>query len=101
MITRIVRMEFQAEKVEDFLAMFNEKKSLIRHFPGVHKLELHRDPSLENVFYTLSIWEGESALEAYRESELFQGVWLQTKAMFSGKPKAFSLMKVMEVMEVE
>ena len=43
MITRIVRMEFDSDKVEDFLRMFNATKSQIRHFPGVLHLELHRD----------------------------------------------------------
>ena len=97
MITRIVRLEFEPEKVENFLTMFNQNKSRIRHFPGVHQLELHRDAEMSNVFYTLSVWEGEAALESYRKSELFQGVWQQTKAMFSGKPQAFSLIKEMKV----
>ena len=97
MITRIVRMEFQSDKVEEFLAIFNESKHLIRHFPGVHHLELHRDAKIPHVFYTYSIWEGEDALETYRHSELFQSVWAKTKACFGGKPLAYSLHKEMTV----
>ena len=97
MITRIVRLEFQPEKVEDFLVLFNSSKQLIRHFPGVHHLELHRDAQLSNVFYTFSIWEGEDELEVYRQSELFQGVWAQTKVLFAAKPLAYSLVKEMVV----
>jgi len=41
--------------------------------------------------YTYSIWENEEALEVYRQSELFQNVWSQTKVLFQGKPQAFSL----------
>ena len=97
MITRIVRMEFQPDKIEEFLAVFNSAKQQIRHFPGVHHLELHRDAKLPHVFYTYSIWEGEEALEAYRNSPLFQSVWEKTKVLFAGKPLAYSLKKEMTV----
>ena len=93
MIVRIVRMEFDPEKVEDFLALFNRNKQLIRHFPGVQHLELHRDATQTNVFYTYSIWNDEDALEAYRHSDLFKEVWKGTKALFSGKPLAYSLIQ--------
>lgn len=93
MITRIVRMEFQADKVDQFLEIFHESKSQIRHFPGVHHLELHRDLNQPNVFYTYSHWEDEAALNAYRKSELFGGVWPRTKALFAEKPQAFSLLR--------
>lgn len=97
MITRVVRMEFQPDKVEAFLTIFNESKHLIRHFPGVHHLELHRDAKLSHVFYTYSIWDNEEQLNVYRHSELFQSVWAQTKQLFAGKPLAYSLVKEMEV----
>lgn len=97
MITRIVRMEFEPEKVDDFLTVFNASKSRIRHFPGVQHLELHRDAGQPNVFYTYSIWNSESDLEAYRHSDLFKSVWSKTKILFSAKPKAFSLVKEQEV----
>lgn len=93
MITRIVRMEFDPGKVEEFLAVFNASKHLIRAFPGVQHLELHRDAGLANVFYTYSIWKDEESLEAYRLSELFKGVWSQTKALFSAPAQAFSLLQ--------
>ena len=95
MITRIVRMEFQPEKVDAFLEIFNENKKMIRHFPGVHHLELHRDLNQQNVFYTYSLWDNQEALDAYRHSELFGSVWPRTKALFAKKPQAFSLVKEM------
>jgi quinol monooxygenase YgiN len=91
MITRIVRMEFVPEKVDEFLQVFHATKSLIRHFPGVQRLELHRDADNPSVFYTYSIWDDAAALEAYRVSALFQTVWSQTKVLFAGRPQAFSL----------
>ena len=97
MITRIVRMEFRPEAVATFLEVFNASKSQIRHFPGVHHLELHRDATMDNVFFTYSIWEGEAALEAYRHSDLFKSVWARTKVLFSARPQAWSLRKEMDV----
>ena len=97
MITRIVRMEFQPDKVDQFLEIFHASKEQIRHFPGVHHLEFHRDLKQPNVFYTYSIWENEEALNAYRHSELFGSVWPRTKALFAGKPQAFSLVKELTV----
>ena len=97
MITRIVRMEFQSAHVNDFLVHFNSIKKLIRNFPGVLHLELHRDAGQPNVFYTYSKWTGESDLEIYRNSELFKVTWAQVKKWFAGKPRAFSLLEEMVV----
>ena len=97
MITRIVRMEFRPEHVNDFLAQFDTVKNLIRAFPGVRHLELHRDAGQPNVFYTYSKWDGEEDLEIYRQSELFKGAWSQVKVWFEAKPQAFSLREEMVV----
>ena len=86
-------MEFQHAHVDDFLAHFNTIKSLIRNFPGVQHLELHRDANQANVFYTYSKWNGESDLEAYRRSELFNTTWAQVKLWFEAKAQAFSLLE--------
>jgi quinol monooxygenase YgiN len=84
-------MEFQPEHVDDFLTQFNVIKSSIRHFPGVQHLELHRDANQPNVFYTYSKWNDESDLEAYRQSDLFDGVWAQTKSWFAANARAYSM----------
>ena len=91
MITRIVRMEFRQVHVDEFLVHFNSIKNLIRNFPGVLHLELHRDTKQPNVFYTYSKWNAESDLEVYRKSELFNVTWAQVKLWFGAPPQAFSL----------
>ena len=48
---------------------------------------------------TYSHWESESALNQYRDSELFKSVWAFTKTLFSDKPVAFSSKKLQEVPE--
>lgn len=94
MLIRIVRMEFDPAKVEDFKILFEEVKGKIAGFPGCHHVELRVDASLDNVFYTFSKWENEEALEAYRVSDLFVETWKRTKILFNGKPLAYSLMTV-------
>lgn len=94
MITRIVRMEFKPEHVQDFLRQFGSVRQKIRQYPGVQQLELHRDTGQSNVFYTYSKWDDEQALETYRQSELFKYAWGEVKPWFSGKPQAFSLQQV-------
>lgn len=97
MIIRIVRMTFDPALTEDFLRVFNENKNNIRNFPGCTHLELHRDAEKHNIFATYSYWEKKEDLENYRKSELFEKVWSNTKALFAGKPEAFSHERVMIV----
>lgn len=97
MLIRVVRMTFQEDKVEDFLKVFNESKKKIRNFPGCNHLELLKDYHKPNIFSTYSIWEDDKALNNYRHSDLFAGVWKDTKALFADKPIAFSSEKYIEV----
>jgi hypothetical protein len=87
-------MEFKPGHVQDFLRQFERVRPLIRGYPGVRSLELHRDTSQPNVFYTYSEWDSEEALETYRQSELFKGAWGEVKPWFGGTPRAFSLQPV-------
>jgi len=91
MLKRIVRMDFDPEKVSDFLKLFDEVKTKIAAFEGCRHLELCKDASLDHVYYTFSVWESEAYLEQYRNSDLFKGTWARTKVLFGGKPQAFSL----------
>ena len=72
MFTRIVKMEFQEDKVAQFLANFETVKHKIRTFKGCMHLELWRDKTQPTIFFTYSKWEKESDLETYRNSELFK-----------------------------
>ncbi|MCR9182274.1 MAG: antibiotic biosynthesis monooxygenase [Flavobacteriaceae bacterium] len=91
MFIRIVKMEFQPAKIDAFLQNFELVKEKIRYFPGCHHLELYRDKTNTNIFFTYSKWEEEAALEAYRNSALFKSVWSQTKPKFSKKAEAWSV----------
>ncbi len=84
-------MAFKPEKVQEFLEVFYQSKNKIANFPGCLALALYRDVDFDNVFYTVSLWRNTNDLENYRNSELFQKTWLQTKVLFNEKPLAFSL----------
>ena len=100
MIKRIVRLSFEKDKVDIFRSVFDKSKSKIRSFPGCIHLELLREVSKENIFFTLSIWSNQEALEEYRNSELFKTTWKETKKLFNGKPQAWSL-ELLEIPEYE
>jgi quinol monooxygenase YgiN len=91
MLIRIVRMQFESEKVENFLENFNKNKEKIRNFEGCEHLELWQDAENLCIFCTFSHWQSEEYLEKYRNSELFKEVWAFTKTLFSEKPQAFSV----------
>lgn len=91
MINRIVKMQFAPENSEAFRELFFNTKDKIRHFKGCLHLELWESREEPGVFFTFSQWESENDLETYRNSELFQTTWKHTKALFSGKPEAWTL----------
>lgn len=97
MIIRVVRMYLQADKVEEFLEIFESTKHRIRSFEGCRHLELWQDTQAPNVFCTYSLWESEAHLEVYRHSELFRATWAKTKPLFERKPYAFSVKQIVRV----
>ncbi len=97
MLVRIVKMSFDPSKVESFLANFEGKKQFIRDFEGCEFLELYRDKKQRNVFFTYSYWNSEADLENYRTSELFKGVWADTKIFFNERPQAWSVDKLVSL----
>lgn len=94
MLVRIVKMEFQPDKVDEFLSNFEANKTKIRAFEGCNFLELHRDQNNRTIFFTYSYWDSEDDLNNYRHSELFKGVWAKTKPLFNAKPEAWSVDKL-------
>ena len=95
MIVRVVKMEFKDECVNEFIALFEDKKEKIRSFPGCQYLELLQGlDAKKNVFATYSYWKTEEELNYYRYSDLFKATWADTKKLFSKKPEATSFKKL-------
>ncbi|MEM8937742.1 MAG: antibiotic biosynthesis monooxygenase [Bacteroidota bacterium] len=91
MLIRIVKLTFKPENITSFERVFESSKHKILAFPGCTFLELYQDIDHSNVFFTYSIWEDVSNLEAYRNSDFFKKVWQNTKVLFSDKPEAWSV----------
>lgn len=91
MIKRFVRMEFRKKRTATFLEIFRESCDAIRASEGCMYLELMQDTDDPNVYVTLSVWQSEAALEAYRRSALFAETWKRTRKLFKRRAQAWSL----------
>jgi len=91
MFTRIVKLSFHPEKVDEFLKLFEKHKLDIRNSKGCCFLKVYRDKTNSNVFFTYSYWETEADLDAYRNSDFFRSLWTKFKLLFNDKPLAWSL----------
>lgn len=89
-IQRIVKMTFKLERCDEFQTFFNEIKDQIAAQPGCSEVRLLREKSDSGVFFTYSVWDQQSSLDAYRNTELFGMVWPKVKDWFSDKPAAWS-----------
>lgn len=94
MLVRVVKMIFREDAVEAFQQLFESRKELIRTFEGCNHLELWRDKTNKNIFFTYSLWQSEEALNNYRQSHFFDDTWFQTKQLFAGKPEAWSVQQM-------
>ncbi|MBK7148441.1 MAG: antibiotic biosynthesis monooxygenase [Bacteroidetes bacterium] len=94
MITRIVKMTFAPEYVDDFLNKYNERKHQIAAFDGCKGVTLLRDIDNACIFFTYSKWDTVEHLNAYRSSDLFVDTWNFVKILFADKPEAWSVKDV-------
>ena len=94
MLVRIVKLSIEDQFIEAFLNNFENSKQKIRGFEGCQFLELYQEQHTKNVFFTYSYWDDEAALNTYRNSDLFKGIWAKTKPMFNAKPEAWSVNKL-------
>ncbi len=93
MFVRIVKLSIQVEKVDQFIAYFDQIKQVVRNQPGCSFLELYQDKKDPSIFFTYSYWQDEKALEDYRYSQTFKQVWPFVKQMFKEKAQAWSVDK--------
>ena len=94
MITRIVKMTFQAETIDAFLAVFEQHEEKIRNVEGCIQMEAFRALNEKQVVFTYSLWKSEDYLEKYRHSDLFKVVWQLTKPLFAAPAEAYSMEKI-------
>lgn len=90
-------MTFKQTETSVFEKIFAESKEKIRAMNGCQYLALHKDHHHSNIYYTISKWDSQDALDTYRHSDLFKKTWARTKILFSDKPSAHSLDMVTEL----
>ena len=93
MITRIVKLSIADDRIQDFRRTFRENHNAISSFQGCLEVRLVYDIQNPNIHFTISLWESEQAIEDYRNSQLFSGIWSTVKPWFSGKPEAWSTLE--------
>lgn len=91
MITRIVKMTFRPGTEADFQQVFRDSQPVIKTFAGCIEVNAFNDVANPLVYFTISKWESEDALNNYRSSEFFMQTWTKTKALFQDKAEAYSL----------
>jgi quinol monooxygenase YgiN len=91
MITRIVKLTFEEDKVDDFLSFFETIKHVVNEFPGCRGMKLYQDIQHPNVIMTYSHWRSQEDLDHYRDSEAFGQIWPGIKPWFKEKPEAWSV----------
>ncbi len=96
MITRIVKLHFQEDKIADFLAFFETIKHNVNTFEGCQGMKLLRDKNTPEIVMTYSHWNNEQALENYRLSETFGEIWPKIKPWFAEKPEAWTVEEVFD-----
>jgi len=91
MITRIVMLNFQPEKIAEFLEIFNQNKQVLAKIDGCIHLEIFKSTSDIDTYFTISNWQSEEHLERYRQSEFFKEIWSKVKPLFNNKAQAWTL----------
>lgn len=99
MITRIVKLTFKEDKVDDFLKIYESSNELIKAMHGCLYLSLHNEKENKNIFFTISQWQDEVHLNNYRHSELFKITWQNTKALFKDKAEAWTINNIHNIGE--
>ncbi len=94
MVTRVVKLTFRPECIDEFMAIFEESKAIISSFEGNIYLALMKDIDNKNIFFTISQWKAIENLEGYRSSDYFASVWIRTKALFAEKAQVWTLDKI-------
>jgi len=93
MITRIVKLTIQEDKVKEFKDIFTSSFKSISSFAGCTHLSLYHELNEPNILITFSNWNSNVDLENYRQSELFKSTWSKVKPLFSAPPITISMEK--------
>jgi heme-degrading monooxygenase HmoA len=92
MLVRVVKMHFSSAFAAEFKAVFKAVQPKIEAVEGCAAVQLLQDNNTPEIFFTISHWQNEDHLNAYRNSELFKTTWSVVKPNFQFKAEAWSLL---------
>lgn len=92
MITRIVQLKFNHDfSWNAFRKLYEERNPATRGVPGCVEVKIMKDVNAPNIYYTVSKWSSNEALENYRSSEYFAETWPMVKSTLAEKANAFTI----------
>jgi (4S)-4-hydroxy-5-phosphonooxypentane-2,3-dione isomerase len=89
MITRIVKLSFNDRYCSEFEAGFPDIQKIVVSNEGCNSVDLLKSNE-PGVYFTYSIWNNETDLDTYRNSETFKKIWEMFKLNFNDKPEAWT-----------
>ncbi len=93
-LTRVVKLTLHPQHIEDFKQVFAGHQQDIANMDGCISLQALQDSKEPHIFFTISQWQHEQALDNYRYSEFFKKLWTTVKPMFTEKALAHSLLPI-------
>lgn len=91
MLIRLVKLSLQEDNINQFQAIFEERRERIAHAPGCLGVALLQDIKHPNILFTHSNWDNETSLNLYRDSEFFIETWKLVKPLFAAPAQAWSV----------
>ena len=95
MIKRIVKLEIDPKKKDEFISFFETINKQIIDFEGCVSVNLLLDIHSHHIVFTYSTWESEKHLDEYRNSMFFRDNWRKVKRLFVNKPHAWSVKEIL------
>jgi quinol monooxygenase YgiN len=90
-LTRVVKLTLDPACIDAFREVFIQHRKGIANMQGCISLQAFQDHKEPHIFFTISQWENEHALDNYRYSDFFKTLWSTVKPMFTAKAMAHSL----------
>lgn len=95
MIKRIVKLTLKdSDAIQVFEKIYKERNPSKNKIQGCRSVEVMKDVNEDLVYYTVSQWDANEDLEAYRASAYFSETWPMVKAQLSQRAEAFSMTEI-------
>ena len=75
----------------EFESIFADHRNKLIERTGCQSISLLRDHEHRHQYMTVSVWANPIALEEYRRSDLFAGVWAKVKPVLADKTQVQNL----------